>query len=248
MDTRRFAALTGLMAMLVFTNTGCFTLMGAGIGGAVDANKPDRFLESPGWQVDNLKLGTPITLSLQDSSRLSGKFAGVEQQSAEVYAQHYAAWQAQPAGAALPTFGDSITMIRSSGKKSVYGFQGFDYREGQPRILAQRSGRPGLETVELKKENQMVDSRGTALTVDEINRRFLKGQLPLRSAIMLIQQDTTRVAIDRVVSITRPFRKQGARTGAKIGGTIDGIVIFAALLTAGVYGLYILFTGIFVVE
>lgn len=49
MDAKRFAVLAWMMALLAFTNTGCFfAFMGAAIGNGVDAVKPDQFRTDPG--------------------------------------------------------------------------------------------------------------------------------------------------------------------------------------------------------
>lgn len=212
MDAKRFAVLAWLMALLAFTNTGCFTIMGAAIGNGVDAVKPDQFRTDPGWQVATLKPGTLVSLSLQDSSRLNGIFTGVEQQSAEVYAHRYAAWQAQPEGAALPRLGDRITLNDSYGRRRAYEFQGFDYRRvgSSPRlrILVKQAGRPKLEAVDLDQSSHVVDSQGTAQKTGDLTRRFLDGRLPLWSEVMITQVDTVRVAVGQVASMARLGMKQ----------------------------------------
>ncbi len=246
MYAKHFAALTGLMALLAFTNTGCFTLIGAGIGSIDDGSKPDRFHTGPGWQVEKLKPGTPVVLSLPDSVRMNGKYLGVEQQSAGVYAQRYTAERAQPEGAALPPLGDTITLVRSSGKQETFAFQGFDYEPGsvpdKPKLLmvVKRNGHPELKTVKLEKAKQLVDSKGMALTAGDLNRRFLEGQLPLLSSLVLVaQQDTVRIATDQVVSMTTPVKKRGARIGAQIGGSIDAaILVVSGIVVLAMGGLY----------
>ena len=227
MHTMRFAALLGLMAMLVFTNTGCFSILGVTIGGIVDGARSDRFRDGPGWQLENVKSGTPITLTLQDSSRLNGVFTGVEQQSAAAYAQRYHAWRAQPEGAAFPALGDQITLIYSSGKRSAYEFQGFDYQEVWPSykpslcILGKHPGRLKPQAVELEQTGQIVDSQGTVFEVETLKRQFLEGLLPLSSVIRFRLE--AWVAIEQVVSLSTPGEKQGKQTNPGIKVLIDAL-------------------------
>ena len=186
-----------------------------------------------------LKPGTPVMLGLQDSTQLIGVIVGLEHQPVEVYARRYTAWRGQPEGAAFPALGDRITLIRSSGKQSTHTFHGFDYLKvwskpvGQPSILVRKSSHHKLETVKVEQVSEMVDSTGTALRADEINRLFLKGRLPLWSAMVIRQEDPVRVAVDQIASITTSGRKRDGTIVEIISSGIGVAFVVGILITLG---------------
>ena len=202
MYTLRMTTLTGLMALLTFTHTGCFTLIGAMNDPSVD-NIRDGHL---GWKTKDIKPDTPVTLTLRDSTRIEGKFIDHQMQTPEAYAERYTAWQTQTGESGLPALGERLTLFRSLGRRTDFIFQGFDYRQdspGQPpqlHMLAQRPGRSQIERVRLEKK--MTDSRGAALNRDTLNRMFLNGQVPVMTAHSVLQTDTMRVEIDRISSLS----------------------------------------------
>ncbi|MBM3262754.1 MAG: hypothetical protein FJY97_04925 [candidate division Zixibacteria bacterium] len=206
MYTLRTTALIGLMALLMFTHTGCFTMMGEGVGATVDAIRGERYDTVPGWQTKALKPDMPVTLTLRDSTRIEGRCIGRQMQMPQAYAERYAAWQTQTGASNRPVLGERLTVFQSLGRQISFIFQGFDYRQKEPDqppqlyLLAQRPGRSQIERVRLEKK--MTDSRGAALNSDTLNRMFLDGQVPVMSALSVMQMDTTRVAIDRISSLS----------------------------------------------
>ena len=211
----RSVALIALFCLLMITNTGCFTLMGAVVGASVDANRGEQYETVPGWQTKAPKPGKPVTLTLRDSTRVSGTYVGLATRNPDTYAQRYAAWQTQPEGAAFPAIGERITVVRSFGRRTAVEFQGFDYgqeegaRDPHLYLLAKRPGQDKLERVKLKKGLWMTDSLGTPMVTDSLKTMLINGRLPILSTITLILTDTVRVEIERVASLTGVSAKPG---------------------------------------
>ncbi|MBM3262757.1 MAG: hypothetical protein FJY97_04940 [candidate division Zixibacteria bacterium] len=83
MNAIRHTALIFPLLLLALTHTGCFTMMGAGIDKIVDNARPDQFETVPGWQEEGFEPGMLVTLTLRDSTRITGRYAGLEQQTSE---------------------------------------------------------------------------------------------------------------------------------------------------------------------
>ncbi|MFC1476317.1 hypothetical protein ACFLQW_04895 [Candidatus Zixiibacteriota bacterium] len=94
-------SITALLAVAIIIplNTGC-TVIGYSIGAQGDSATPSRLT---GAKVYAIKPGTQITVSLRDSSFIYGKYLGVEQTTAEEYAERYATYLLRlPEGVQLP--------------------------------------------------------------------------------------------------------------------------------------------------
>ena len=190
--TKRVVALTGLMITLAFANIGCFTLAGAGLGALADASN---------------KKGSPVTVTLQDSTRISGVSAGTLRQAADAYTERYNAFRWSPEGADLPSPGRAITLVTASGKRKSYTFRGFD-RISNPWsktptfvLMVTSEGQDRLESAPMPESGLMIDSQGVTLTAADLMARFEKGQLPLMSMVE-VKGTTLSVETDQLIALS----------------------------------------------
>jgi hypothetical protein len=238
--------ITGLALIMsiwvVLRFTGC-SVIGFGIGSAIDSSKPKEKIV-PGWEVQTIKPGNKIMLILKDGSGLEGKFLGLDRVPEQEYAEAYSRIRQQkPEGVLLPEIGENITITDTLGKEWAYQFLGYDFRH----IVLRPQGETESIRMSLNLMSRIVDNQGNIIEGETIRKLFSENRLPLLSAISIRQEpilnripesgievpvETTRVALDKIYQIKVPIKKQAALTGFLIGAVVDVTVIIIAVVEA----------------
>lgn len=189
---------------------------------------------------EGFKTGAQVTLTLRDSTQAQGVFGGLVRLPDSLYAERYAAWQTGHDGVSFPRMGERITLTGYYGKRTEYLFYGFSYQpiwhsgELRPHVLVKRIEGGDMRDVELKTVTEIINSRGHAVPVNRLRAMFSEGKLPLASEVSIVgSRDSLLIATDRIAFITRPFKNQTHFIGAKTGVAIDGFIVVAALIAAG---------------
>lgn len=262
MDAKHFAALIGLMVLLSFTNTGCFTLAGAGLGAAIDLMEPKQ-IHQTGWQTEKMEKGASVSVSLRDSTQINGVYMGTVRQASEAYVARYNAFRSGIDSTDLPAPGDTITLVRSSGKQETFEFQGFDRatdsRAKTPKLVlvVKRAGRDRLESVPLRKGSRMIDSKGVVLTTPDLTTRLVRGGLPLMSMVEVTGKSPLLMGTDQFIDIRNAeglppnpsqhsvgsafakFKKGRSFTGILKDGSLSrGVFLGIAPMAAEAYALH----------
>jgi hypothetical protein len=239
-----FGVASLLVVAAIFGINGC-SIIGFTIGTISDASKPDT-LTVPGWKMELIEVGRPISILLEDGSWVSGRFAGMVRVPEADYATRYSAFRRQKTGQfLLPALGDNVAITLQNGVQGEREFLGFDYH--YPAVKEEAEAMSALAApnyvvsvgsledtptgkVLTSEIDKITHGEGNDLTKEELAELISQGQIPLLSAIAVEQQaDTTRVAMDQVCQIDVKAKKTGAKTGFVVGAFIDLIVIAVAV-------------------
>lgn len=227
--TRRWLML--LLSLVIATSPSACTLINYGIGSAIDAGNKQTY--EPAALGSVLEPGTKITVVLLDLSEVKGKYAGLEPEAPEKYAERYAAARAELAPRfALPGLGEPITVTYHSGALLQAELAGFDL--GRLVIIADTRHTVRLSDLrELASADCAIAGEALALLLEE-------GALPLMSGIAIedakladgSREERTRIPLDGVHYIT--YTPTTARTKWLISGAIvDATVIVLIAVCAG---------------
>jgi hypothetical protein len=244
-------ALFLVLAAIVVMNS-C-SLIGLGIGAAIDSSKPDQVL-IPGWVIQKVKPGTQIRVFLNSGDIVSGKFLKVERVQEEEYAERYANSRRQKQEEfLLPALGDDIAITLKSGVYSEREFLGFDYYYAPQRMEAEKESVPTVPIsilvgvkgdtlrgrVPLILVKEILDSYQNVMEVKALEKLASQGQIPFLSAIAIQELDTKRlIALDMVYHIEYKNKKHAKWVGLGIGAAIDvTLIIIAAALASSDWGL-----------
>lgn len=229
LHTRRW--LMWLLPLALVTSPTACTLISYGIGSAIDAGNKQTY--EPATVESILEPGTKITVVLLDSSEVRGKYAGLEQEAPEEYAERYAAARAELAPRfALPGFGEPITVTYDSGALLQAELAGFDL----DRLIVVADRR---HTVRLSDLRELASADGI-VAGEALALLIAQGALPLMSGIALddakladgSREQRARIPLDGVHYIT--YTPTTARTKWLISGAIvDASVIVLIAVCAG---------------
>jgi len=222
--------LTGLALLVAAGSTilfnGC-SVIGLGLGAAIDAGKPSQQRSLAVWKVLGVKPGTQITIVLRDGNQIKGKFVGLERVPEEDYAEKYAKCQEQDLEeVVLPELGEHITFtIMNTEKELKREFFGFDY----DALWLKVDGAVEPGPVHFNNISKVVDNRGNVLDVEKARKLMSEGKIPLLSAIVIQSEAARReVAMENVYQIQVQIKKHGKLTGFLVGAAIDAIVLVAS--------------------
>lgn len=214
------SAITG--AVVLFSVSGC-SLIGLGIGAAVDNIRPDNFEELTGWEIEIIKPGHNILVQKINGDSLIGKFAGLDQISFDKYSAKYSNCRDRHSGKFnLPLLGDTIIAVDTSGKNWEIEFMGFD--AGSLLFRKKDLSEPGR--VILTKISKIIVDGKNEISGSTLNTMTLGHQIP--SYYSLILDGNVRrhiIPIDDIYSIGTRTSKHGARNGFIVGAAIDIIVV-----------------------
>jgi hypothetical protein len=229
LTTRRWITLL-LPPVAALSQSAC-TLIGYGVGAVTDARNKQTF-EAAAFGPAYLELGTKITVVLLDSSEVKGKYAGLELEAPEEYAERYAAARADLAPRfALPGLGEPITVIYDTGARLEAELAGFDFR----RLIVVMDER---HTVWLAVLEELAFADG-AIAGDELALLVDQGALPVMTGIALDdatlaggrREERARIPLDGVRHIVH-MPSSGRTKGLITGAVVDVAVIVAAVACA----------------
>jgi len=229
-------------------STGGCSLMGLGVGAAVDHSRPDS-LSIPGWKVDTLKPDNEIKITFQDGAQLNATYRGIERFPQNKYAQRYnfSREQILP-DVILPPLGDTIGITQKSGESIEGEFLGFDYRYQPTETKGANESSPFtpvLVSIKVKEDAvaqnlsstkfiKVSDSEGNVLEADVLERLATLGKIPFLSAISLENSDRVMlISREKVFQIERKNSKNAKWIGLGIGTALDvtAIIIISSIFS-----------------
>ena len=182
-----------LLPVLLMGSAGC-SLVGFGIGAAIDASHPDEYFMGP-RAPDSISPGTTVDIVQLDSSVVSGEYLGVDPLPEQTYSVSYGHYRStSPLRLALPALGDSLCVVtRSTARHGrVEGlFQGFS--AGAVRIYLK--GLRQTATVDLDLIDSLVHGEIAIVNMDTLRRELASGTLPVLTPAVLVQQEQERLSI-----------------------------------------------------
>ncbi len=218
-----------IVAALLLFQSGC-SVVGLGIGAAIDAHKPDSVIVQ-GYRLTTIEKGSPLTVTLTNGSKIAGTFNGGMPATAEWIDTLYMRARSNDSGCAiLPALGDTVEFIHKSGlirgqiKNAVYrplesdcdfcyGFTPVDSSEAKEfclnHLLAVRRPDGGL-----------LRSGDIANAITQ-SRTFA----PFAGIEMTTSQGIQQMPLDRIAQVVAPVYKHGKRNGLLIGVAIDVVMI-----------------------
>jgi hypothetical protein len=224
--TRRW--LTLLLPLVVALSQSACTLINYGIGSAIDAGNKQVY--APANVERALEPGTKVTVVLLDSREVKGKYAGLEPEPPEEYAERYAVARAELAPRfPLPGLGEPITVTYRTGALLKAEFAGFDLGW----LIVVTNARQAVPLADLRE----LESTAGTISGDALALLISEGALPLMSGIALddakladgSREERARIPLDGVRYITR--KPSTARTkGLILGALVDAAAI--ALIVA----------------
>lgn len=219
--TRRW--LTRLLLLVLVTYQTACTLINYGIGSAIDSGNKQTY--EPATVESVLEPGTKITVVLLDSSEVKGKYAGLEPEASDEYAERYTAARAELAPRfALPALGDPLTITYQSGALLEAELVGFDL----DRLIVVTDTRRTVRLSDLRE----LASADCAIAGEAVARLIADGALPLMSGIALddatladgSREEHTRIPLDGVHYIS--YTPTTSRTkGLIMGAIVDATTI-----------------------
>lgn len=216
--------LTTIAVFLSIQFSGC-SLIGFGIGAAVDGGRPDEYIFSAAG-VDSIKPGSSIEVLRKDSNIVSGEFVRVGFAPSEEYAMKYTQFtNSLPIGMNMPGLGDSILITKhgASGRKTLAGtLLGFD--TGVLHVQFPGWNEPASVFVEAI--DTIRDNNSTIMEGDVLRRLMSTGQVPFQSAIIVASEAGTQaILLDEVLRIRQPVSHSARWSGLAIGAVADVVLI-----------------------
>jgi len=234
-----------LVTAIVIIQINNCSLIGFGIGSAIDKSKPDS-VYVPGWGMEIVKPGKKIKVILNDGQEVGGEYRGLYRASQEEYAERYTDFRKQKWDKlALPALGDSITILSKTGLEGKYNFEGLDYqylprkfeKETDSRLVVpgyiifiKQIGDTTSKIVFLRVVDKIVDSSGNIVYGRTLERLASTGEIPFMSEIA-IEDSTGRTLIptDRIYQIQVPNKKHAKWVGLGIGAAVDVSLIIIGI-------------------
>ena len=232
------------MAAILFLTDGC-SLIGLGIGSAVDASKPDS-VYIPGWRIVKVKPGTKINVLLHNGEQTKGKYLGMEPIPLDEYTHRYSSFRENKRSEILlPVLNSTITIQSKSGVQGEREFLGFDYLytidEHDPNIMQSLStsahtinvrtiGDTTVGQVMVANVAEITDSEGNVVDGKDLTSLTRTNRIPLLSAIALYDSLGKKlIPMDEVQQIEMRNEKNAKWEGLIFGGIVDAVVIIALM-------------------
>ena len=197
--------------LLTYLFSGCATMIGFGIGASIDASNP-KYSRIARAGIKSLECGTPIRVTLVDSTTVIGEYAG------------FAA--AYPDSTSLPSLLEAIHAIDSIGLSHRGLFQGFYYHctlnDCIPYLVLQTD--EGLERLDIRSIPNIVREDGGHLEHKNILMEFGGQGLPSGVSIILKNSSgANTVSLSQIVTLETGPRESAIRRGLKIGLLLDAL-------------------------
>jgi hypothetical protein len=223
-----------IVAALLLLQSGC-SVVGLGIGAAIDAHKPDSVIVQ-GYRLTTIEKGSPLTVTLSYGSTITGWFNGGMPATAEwIDTLYMRARSNDPGCAILPALGDTVEFIHRFGRvrgridNAVYlRFESdCDFCFGVAPVDSSETREFCLShLLAVRRHNGSLLKSGDIANAIAQSHTFVPFAGIEMTTIAGIQQ-TPLSYISRVVA---PSQKHGKRDGLLIGAVID-FVIFVGLMS-----------------
>jgi len=196
--TTKHAGAALVVLLLLTFSSGC-SLIGYGIGTAIDNGRPN-VVPVHDSRADNLGTGEKVYCIANDGEVIRGKVKGYSQLTPEEYAHRYEISRREnTASMNLPALHTPIKVTALSESEFEYRFEGFD-------IHCSESGKlptmyliwgEASEPIEVRLANirKLTDSRGNELNPEQISKYILDGRIPVMKR-MEIEVSTELKEID----------------------------------------------------
>lgn len=230
MRTRQPLEQLCILLMVSSAVCGC-TVVGYGIGAAIDAGNPRSF-ELQHIE-EKIRRGQRIKLRLKDGTDVSGKYLGAEGvRSPEYVVRYEKARQALATELPLPALGDSVAVFLARGEKRIGEFRGFD----QDWILV--TGAEETVRLSLADISGLADRDGHIVSGAMLAGAIAARQVPSqywRLTGMALELSPppggARIVERQVISLDRiAFIEQRSHTGRTVGMIVGGVIDAAALI------------------
>jgi hypothetical protein len=233
---RRPHAVAGLLALgscLSVHLSGC-SLIGLAGGAIVDARRPDTTL-MPTGRMHAFRVGDSLTLVLRDTTRISGRYAGVSRMSDEVYRARWARLREERGGPPLPRPGAYVRVVRSGRDLASGG--GGEFLAFTLDAIEIRDRRGAVKALPLRAVDEIRWDDGRArLSHGDLEQLRLAGGLPLAASITIDADGTAvTVPLDDVAWVWGPTMKDAARKGFVLGLAADAVIVATAIAVAASY-------------
>lgn len=224
------AAVLSVIGFFVFQLQGC-TLGGYTVGNMIDSSKPDTTFVA-GSELESLKSGKQVKVTLVDGSQVTGKYLGFDQVPREEYAELYESFRQQNRDAAsLPPLESKTEITLKSGIKGERQLWGFDRKPDLgPFISVRFAGDTTSGVVQLSEVDRVIDANGNTTRGETLRKLASENQIPLLQAIVV--QDlsgTQQIPIHSVRQIGVKNKKIARWVGLGLGAGIDAAVIVGAI-------------------
>ena len=231
MPKRFLIAWTGFALLVSVEISGC-SLIGFGVGSAIDATRGTRLRKGDRYQVFQLEPGSKLRIQLADGTTVAGTYRGLAAQADSNYARRYAAWCDTAALSFRPPRIGEMIRIESSGGRSFSSrapegvFLGF----GPKRVHYLPRGSRSATYEPMSHLRRILTKTSPSISRAAIDQ--LGDRLPVQS-IAIVRQGPSEHRIDlldeRIVGLEWGEAHHGFRTaGLVIGLTADATVILLA--------------------
>jgi len=218
-----------IVAALLLSQSGC-SMVGLGIGAAIDAHKPDSVIVQ-GYRLTTIEQGSPLTVTLNNGSRITGTFDWGMAASAEWIDTLYMRARSNDTGCAiLPALGDTVEFMHRSGRVRgqidnvacrrlesgfdfCYGFAPVDSSDEREFCLS--------HLLAVRRSDGGLLRSGDIATAIAQSHTFV----PFAGIEMTTSQGIQQMPLDRIAQVVAPIYKHGKRNGLLIGVAIDVVMI-----------------------
>ena len=210
------------------------------MGSIIDRSRPDSTFVT-GRQLERIKPGKEIRVTLTDGSQLTGEYLGIDQVPKGEYAEMYESFRRQdPDGASLPALGSDVEIALKSGQKGERQLWGFDRKPELGSFISVGWTRDTTSgTVPLSDIARITDAGGNVTEGESLRSLASENRIPCLSA-MAVQDHTStkRVAFTRVDRVAMKNKKTARWVGLGVGAAIDvaAIAVAGAVVVRGLKG------------
>jgi hypothetical protein len=223
-------AVLAFVAALLLLQCGC-SVVGSGIGAAIDSRKPKRVSVS-GWQLTKIKRDTKIWATLDDSVKVTGKFAGVIPLDHNQFVDLYTSFRGlDSVHSLLPAIGDTLLIlpkkshwlrarlldVSSQDNNSKWGF----------RFATEQLDSGKLHDYRLNQITALRTIAGGIIPGPQLSTLILdsNGIVPFTAIEIVNDSGNLRFPIENVARLTVPNHRHGRTIGLLIGAALDAAAI-----------------------
>ncbi|UCC79047.1 MAG: hypothetical protein JSW64_12325 [Candidatus Zixiibacteriota bacterium] len=218
------------------------SLIGLGIGSAIDRHRRDSYSDLPGWDIRTIEQGTKIRLFLNDGDIVTGELLAIGNIDWSEYETKYEEYRGKVKGdIALPHIGENITAIDTAGKEWNIRYFGLDDKS----ILFKDDKQTEPRNIEFQRIERIISDSGDTAEIDKIVDLTYKYRIPSSTTVILRELDDygrpllahyayskpLEVPLDQINQVQFKDKERGALTGFIVGAIVD-IIVVAVILSA----------------
>lgn len=230
---KRFLVAWTCFALLFSIQITSCSLIGYGVGSAIDATRKPKLIPGTAAQVIKLAPGARLSIRMEDGSTIVGTYRGLDTQPNLGYVDRYQAWRDTAQGLPFrpPPIGESIRIVGGNehsitGSKSQGLFLGFG-----PQRVHYRVGRQGSAYTPFMGNRRMMDRSGEVVSARDLEG--LWGRLPVQT-IALLKDGQAEHGVDLQDPRIEAIRFALPHHGFRNAGLVVGIFTDATLVVAAV--------------